>query len=92
MVGPGIGPCCYRVGREVIDTFLRAGFTAEVYAERDGQFFLDLKAANREMIRAQGIETIDDIGLCTSCRQDLFFSARNDEKAGRLVNFLLLKR
>jgi len=92
IVGPGIGPCCYRVGPEVIADFHRAGFTDRVFTERDGLFFLDLKAANREMILARGIATIDDLGLCTSCRQDLFFSARSDKHAGRLVNFLLLKR
>jgi polyphenol oxidase len=92
MIGPGIGPCCYRVGPEVIVDFRRAGFSERIFSKKDEEFFLDLKAANREMIEAEGVGQIDDIGLCTSCRQDLFFSARNDKQAGRLVNFVLLKR
>lgn len=91
LIGPGIGPCCYRVGPEVIEEFLGAGFSDRVFTKKEEGFFLDLKAANREAIEGKGIGDIDDIGLCTSCRQDLFFSARNDEHAGRLANFVLLK-
>jgi polyphenol oxidase len=92
ILGPGIGRCCYRVGPEVIADFRHAGFSDRNFTKVDKAFFLDLKAANREMIEAEGVNRIDDIGLCTSCRQDLFFSARNDKQAGRLVNFVLLKR
>jgi YfiH family protein len=90
LIGPGIGPCCYRVGPEVIEDFLKAGFDNQVFVKKEEGFFLDLKAANRAMIEREGIGAIDDIRLCTSCRQDLFFSARNDKQAGRLVNFVLL--
>jgi polyphenol oxidase len=92
IIGPGIGPCCYQVGVEVVADFQRSGFGEHLFTERGGGLFLDLKRANRDMVEAEGIARIDDVGLCTSCRQDLFFSARNDKKAGRLVNFVVLKR
>lgn len=28
-IGPAIGPCCYEVGRDVLDRFLRTGFTGD---------------------------------------------------------------
>jgi polyphenol oxidase len=92
IIGPGIGPCCYEVGGEVVADFRVAGFSEHVFATRNGATFLDLKRANREMIEAAGIEHIDDVNLCTSCRQDLFFSARRDKHAGRQVNFVQVKR
>jgi polyphenol oxidase len=92
IVGPGIGPCCYEVGGEVVAAFRRAGFNEHVFIERDGSLFLDLKKANRDLIEAAGVPSIDDADLCTSCRQDLFFSARRNKLAGRQMNFVQLKR
>src|SRR5947209_1172566 len=66
-IGPGIGPCCYEVGAEVFDAFQMApGRT------------IDLKAIARRKLEAGGVQQIDDVGLCTSCRPDLFFSHRRD--------------
>ncbi len=91
VIGPGIGPCCYDVGEDVATRFQEAGFGEMVLAGRGGRTFLDLKEANREVIEAEGIGMVNDIGLCTSCRRDLFFSARRDGLAGRQVNFIQLK-
>jgi YfiH family protein len=65
-IGPGIGPCCYEVGDEV-----RAVFGT---SERT----LDLKAIARERLRAAGVETVHDCGLCTACDAERFFSHRRD--------------
>jgi len=70
VIGPGIGPCCYEVGDEV-----RARFPAEA---ADGRH-LDLKLAARRALREAGVEHVHDVGLCTSCRPDLFFSHRRDQ-------------
>jgi polyphenol oxidase len=85
LIGPGIGPCCYNVGNDVVVSFQNAGFSEGVFKERGGSLFLDLKQANREIVEQEGIVAIHDIGLCTSCRQDLFFSARRNGQAGRQV-------
>jgi hypothetical protein len=91
LIGPGIGPCCYEVGEDVVSEFRRAGFSEEVSARRGGSTFLDLKKANREMIERERIDDVKDTGLCTSCRQDLFFSARRTKDAGRQISFVLLR-
>ena len=70
-VGPGIGPCCYEVGPEVLERFDGLDGVA------DGRM-LDLKAVARAKLRAAGVEDVDDVDLCTSCRPDLFFSHRRD--------------
>ena len=74
-IGPGIGPCCYEVGTEVLDAFADLG--QGVAAGR----MLDLVAVARRLLEAAGIERIQAAGLCTSCEPELFFSHRRD--AGR---------
>jgi hypothetical protein len=70
-VGPGIGRCCYEVGPEVLDEF------AEIPGAAEGRM-LDLRAAAEAKLRAAGVEQVEHVDLCTSCRPDLFFSHRRD--------------
>lgn len=39
---------------------------------------LDLRAIARSKLHAAGVSRIEDVNLCTSCREDLFFSHRRD--------------
>jgi polyphenol oxidase len=70
-IGPGIGACCYEVGDEVAERF------AAVPGALRGRM-LDLRAAAEAALRAAGVEQVDHVDLCTSCRSDLFFSHRRD--------------
>jgi YfiH family protein len=74
-IGPGVGPCCYEVGEEVLVAFSALG---EGIA--DGRM-LDLPEVARRLLLAAGVERIQSAGLCTSCEEELFFSHRRD--AGR---------
>jgi purine-nucleoside/S-methyl-5'-thioadenosine phosphorylase / adenosine deaminase len=71
VVGPGIGPCCYEVGPEVLEAF--DGLDGVAHGR-----MLDLRAIVRSKLEAAGAEPILDVDLCTSCRADLFFSHRRD--------------
>ena len=71
-VGPGIGACCYEVGDEVRDAF------AGVEGAAQGRM-LDLRRVAEAKLRAAGVERVEHVDLCTSCREDLFFSHRRDE-------------
>jgi hypothetical protein len=78
-IGPGIGPCCYEVGDEVAAPF-RERFGDDVVVGRN----LDLAEAAERALRAAGCATVERVGLCTSCEEELFFSHRRDRgRTGR---------
>ncbi len=72
-IGPGAGPCCYEVGREVHARFGTSGRT------------LDLKGIAARRLRDAGIPEVHDAGLCTMCDPERrFFSHRRDRgRTGR---------
>jgi YfiH family protein len=77
-IGPGIGPCCYEVGDEVLDAFpaLDDGIA-------DGRM-LDLPQVARRLLGEAGVTKVESAGLCTSCEPELFFSHRRDHgRTGR---------
>jgi hypothetical protein len=84
-IGPGIGPCCYEVGEEVLAAF--SGLGNGIAAGR----MLDLAEVARRQLRAAGVERIESAGLCTSCEQQLFFSHRRDSgRSGRQAGLVWL--
>lgn len=77
-VGPGIGPCCYEVGADVLERFAELG--PGVAAGR----MLDLAEVTRRKLAACGVDAVESADLCTSCERELFFSHRRDgERSGR---------
>ena len=70
-VGPGVGPCCYEVGEEVLAAF------SDLSDVANGRM-LDLRAVAEARLREAGVEQIEHVDHCTSCRADLFFSHRRD--------------
>ncbi len=94
-LGPGIRGCCYEVDAPVIDPLARAlpAWRACVRDAGCGRWNLDLAAANRHMLEAAGLDpaAIPDAGLCTRCRQDLFYSYRGQgARTGRMMSAILL--
>ncbi len=77
-IGPGIGPCCYEVGDEVLDAFSALGD-----GTADGRM-LDLPEVARRLLGEAGVTKVESAGLCTSCEPQLFFSHRRDHgRTGR---------
>jgi YfiH family protein len=77
-IGPGIGPCCYEVGGEVLAAF--AGLGKGV---ADGRM-LDLPEVARRLLDEAGVRNVEPAGLCTRCEAERFFSHRREaERAGR---------
>jgi polyphenol oxidase len=94
-IGPAIGPECYEVDEPVMgpvrETFpLWREFTTERGAGRWG---LDLVEANRRELLEIGLteKNIHSLGLCTSCRKDLFYSYRAEGRTGRMLSVIMLK-
>jgi polyphenol oxidase len=76
-VGPGIGPCCYEVGDEVLGAF------SDLDGVARGRM-LDLTAVATALLERAGVTAIESSGLCTSCNAELFYSHRRDgERTGR---------
>jgi YfiH family protein len=71
LIGPGARGCCYEVGEEVHAAF--AGDGARV-----GERNLDLARVARRRLEAAGAGEVHDVGLCTMCHPELFFSHRRD--------------
>jgi polyphenol oxidase len=77
-IGPGIGPCCYEVGEEVLGAFSGLGDSVT-----EGRM-LDLPEVARQLLARAGVQRVESAGLCTSCEEELFFSHRRDRgRTGR---------
>ena len=76
-IGPGVGPCCYEVGEEVLKAFEGLDGVAR------GRM-LDLTAVATALLENAGVTAVEASGLCTSCNAELFYSHRRDgERTGR---------
>ncbi len=95
-IGPGIRGCCFEVDSVVTDAMAAAlpDWGRHARANRSGHWLLDLAGVNRAILESAGVGTdrIEDVGLCTCCRNDLFFSHRADKgRTGRMMNFIALR-
>jgi hypothetical protein len=91
-IGPGIGPCCYTVGQNVVDQFCDAGANDDElsrwFVRGDDASRLDLWTANRDQLIGAGVhdDRVFVARLCTLTHRDLFESYRADgERAGRMA-------
>ena len=95
-IGPSIGPCCYEVDESVAENF-REGFSETnvlTQALQPGKWRLDVRQANLAALLEAGlrIENISLAGICTSCKNDEFFSYRaENEVTGRMSSLIMLK-
>jgi len=90
-IGPGIRSCCFEVGSEVAAVF-ETSFPGTPLSRpipgAPGKFLVDLPAALVHQLRAAGVaaENIHDLGACTRCNPDEFFSYRGEgPHSGRLM-------
>jgi YfiH family protein len=72
IVGPGIGPCCYEVGDDILAAY-RARFGPDVVQGHN----LDLWTVAERVLHEAGVETVERLDVCTAC-DDRFFSHRRD--------------
>lgn len=102
-IGPSIGQCCYKVDEVVAKEFgdnefiipLSPLVKVESKGNRgDFEWMLDLKRANLNQMLNSGLleKNVSVEDICTSCRNDLFFSYRADnKKTGRQLNFIMMR-
>ena len=92
-LGPAIDSCCYEVKNDVAQPLREKwGRLAEPsIALRDGKYFVDLRRLNRAILEQAGVPSrqIHQVGACTSCAKDDFFSYRREGKeTGRQISFI----
>jgi polyphenol oxidase len=89
-IGPGIGPCCFEVSRDLATRF-RDEVGPVTASPRDQGSRVDLWRANELLLRRAGLAPrhIEVLGRCTSCEDRTFFSHRRDRGVtGRQVAFI----
>lgn len=85
-IGPGIGPCCYEVGDEVLRAF-------DGLEGSGAGRMLDLAAVARRLLERAGVERVEASDLCTSCNPEQFYSHRRDgARTGRQCGIAWLER
>ena len=92
VMGPAIGPCCYRVDEGRARAFVeKYGESSKVVGGEGGRR-LDLFRANALNLVREGVEEahIHRVGGCTCCERR-FFSYRRDGVTGRQGAFIYLR-
>ena len=96
-IGPSIGPCCYEVGPDVYEPFLkgfrRAAGSVVLKAAMPEKRYLDLWSANEEILLQEGVTRnhITTTDICTKCHPDYYHSHRHaGNKRGLQAAFLEL--
>lgn len=95
-IGPSIGPCCYEVGREVVEQVEAVfGDSSDLITHASGNGHnpcLDLWAANARLLQNAGVTNIEVSGLCTATMTDEFFSHRAEHgQTGRFAAAVMLR-
>ena len=97
-IGPGIRKCCFQTGPEVpaaLDALLGGDGAGlwEPDPAAQGKYRTDLPGAVKRRLTQLGLpeENIDELGLCTMCRPDRFWSHRSMGAArGSQANIIAL--
>jgi YfiH family protein len=89
-LGPGIGPCCYEVGPELVPEFGPGGeaFFAPGAGDR---LRLDVRAANARQLREGGVPEaqIHGVADCTFHEADRYHSYRREgQGGGRMISYV----
>lgn len=97
-IGPSIGSCCYEVDQPVADIFLTHPLltnSTAITPTAPGKYHINLQLINSLIAQGAGVlpEHITDIGLCTNCHKDIFFSHRGHMgKRGLLASLIQLTK
>ncbi len=79
-IGPAIGPDHYPIGSEVVER-VRGKFGSKARDHlrvHDGEIYLDLWSANRDLLEREGIKSVEVAELCTACHLEDWYSHRGE--------------
>jgi polyphenol oxidase len=92
-IGPSICEKCYIVDQRVINLVENTLVDVETLPYNlinDGQYSLDLREVNRQIIVNSGVPDINIqmTGFCSSCDKEFFSHRRDQGRTGRMVSFI----
>ena len=94
-IGPGIAPCCFEVGSDVVLAVeQRMPLAKEFITLRDGRTYFDIASTIRKQVLEAGVAAsrIESANVCTFCRVDEFFSYRAESgRTGRFATVVGLR-
>jgi hypothetical protein len=91
VLGPSIGGCCYEINETIALECETKGYGLALRRE-DEKVFLDVNTILLEQLKGLGVENVEVIEHCTSCRSDEYFSYRADaQRTGRLAGVIILR-
>jgi polyphenol oxidase len=85
VIGPGIGPCCYRVPEERHARFCREFGEHAVGRAPDGGAVLDLTRANLGILEQCGVTAVSAARECTACSPYLGSFRRQGQRFTRML-------
>ena len=86
LIGPCIGPECYEFGVDHLKRFANLFGERVVARTASGTPALDLRQAVRAALAEQGVDDVDDVGICTACSAEHYsWRARRDRERQALV-------
>lgn len=83
VIGPAIAGCCYELPEAIVDPYVRHTPTAQATTSW-GTPALDLPAAATHELRTLGVNSVQNVAVCTAC-EPAWFSHRRDPQAGRAI-------
>jgi len=91
VLGPSIGGCCYEINETIALECETKGYGLALRRE-DEKVFLDVNTILLEQLKGLGVENIEVVEHCTSCRSDEYFSYRADaQQTGRIAGVIILR-
>ncbi len=95
VLGPSIDYCCFEVDEDVCSLFRERYDNSAYYKQtHNKKCHVDLKGIIAKQLKEEGLadKNIHNCGICTKCRNDLFFSFRGDQgKTGSMAAFMQIK-
>jgi len=91
-IGPHNKECCYEVGQDVADKFLRQPSYERQYIINSGKLNLEKCIINTLIEKGVLVANINTLNICTYCNKDekLYSYRKNRESKGRLFSFIFL--
>ncbi|NWF36500.1 peptidoglycan editing factor PgeF [Mariprofundus sp. KV] len=92
-LGPCIGPCCFKIGRDAADQLAASCAGADNCIGDQPELHADLQAINRLQLLQSGVsaQRVEIFSDCTACDPERFYSYRRDGKnSGRHLGVVAL--